>query len=294
MSAQPHIPVLLNDTITLLDLHENDQVIDCTIGFGGHSQEILKKLGKNGGLLGIDRDPTAANASQQLFSHDSRVKVINDTFSNSAEICKAQNFQPNKILADFGYSSYQLDQPERGFSFMNDAPLDMRMNPNKGKTAADIINQYSKEQLIDLFKNYSDLYGTDKLCDAIIAYRQKVPIKRSDELVELIKQSFYFNNSRKRYMKCNSQVFQALRIEVNNEFEEIHALLNFAINTLPPGGRLVVITFHSLEDKCVKYFWKDHKESLQRLNKHVIVANHDEIHFNSRSKSAKLRGYERA
>lgn len=142
MSAQPHIPVLLNDTITLLDLHENDQVIDCTIGFGGHSQEILKKLGKNGGLLGIDRDPTAANASQQLFSHDSRVKVINDTFSNSAEICKAQNFQPNKILADFGYSSYQLDQPERGFSFMNDAPLDMRMNPNKGKTAADIIRCY--------------------------------------------------------------------------------------------------------------------------------------------------------
>jgi len=292
MSSAPHIPVLMDATLEKLDIQADDIVVDCTIGFGGHSSKILEKLGPNGQLIGIDRDTHAISFCNELFKDDPRVQLVHDSFSNLSNICKNRKIAPTKILADFGYSSYQLDSAKRGFSFMEDEPLDMRMNPESSLTAADILNTYDSESLKTLLYDFADLYHTQKFIENVTKRRKLNPVNSATELQQLIKESFHFANNRKRFMKCCSQVFQALRIEVNKEFDEIHALLNFSINTLAPGSRIVVITFHSLEDKLVKYFWKEHKSKMSRLNKHVIIATQEEIRFNRRSKSAKLRGYE--
>lgn len=288
MSETPHIPVLLQDVVTHLAVAADDIVLDGTLGFGGHAQALMATLGPQGRYIGLDTDPAAIEFCRQRFQKQPNCTIVHARYPQFRDVLsKAGIPNVNVMLLDLGISSFQLDHPERGFTFQGNAPLDMRMNPDPdNQTGADILNTYSKEALITMFTDWGELRRCEKLVDKIIENR---PVTTVDQLIWHIKKGFYFNNNRKLYMSTCAQVFQAIRIEVNQELEALDSFLEHCLDVLAPGGRVGIISFHSLEDRRVKQFIKAHKFELTQNSKHVIQATQEEIRQNPRSRSAKLR-----
>ncbi|MGE4170656.1 MAG: 16S rRNA (cytosine(1402)-N(4))-methyltransferase RsmH [Candidatus Margulisiibacteriota bacterium] len=287
-----HIPVLLEPTLEGLDIQPNDHVVDGTMGFGGHSHEILQKLGPNGRLLGIDQDPFALAFCAEKFKNDSRVCLEAANFVDLATVLnKHPDFHPTKVLVDLGVSSYHIDSAGRGFSYLKDEPLDMRMNPKKGRTAADILNKEPAEVLIKLFKDFGELPRPEAFVNHIVSCRKYERLTHTSQLQAAIKTCFKFGDSRPKMLRIFAQIFQALRIAVNHELDILLPFLK-TLETLPAGARIAIITFHSLEDRLIKHGVKD-SAAFKPLTKHVIQATQDEIRANSRAKSAKLRIFER-
>ena len=291
-----HIPVLLKESVDGLDIQPDGIYVDVTFGGGGHSQEILKRLGENGHLYGFDQD---ADAELNIVNDD-RFTFVRSNFRYLKNWMRYYEVeQLDGLLADLGVSSHHFDDESRGFSFRFNAPLDMRMNKRAGMTAADIVNTYTEEQLADVFYLYGELKNARKLASSLVRARQESPIITTGQLLELTEKLF----AREREKKEETKLFQALRIEVNHEMDALREMLKGACQLLKPGGRLSVITYHSLEDRIVKNvmragnaegkveqdFFGKTKSPLHLINNRVIVPSAEELERNPRSRSAKLR-----
>lgn len=291
-----HIPALLNETLEGLNVKPDGVYVDATFGGGGHSRAILEQLGKKGKLLGFDHDAdTAKNALDDL-----RFTFVKSNFKFLKNFLRYYNIEKvDGILADLGVSFHHFDQQERGFSFRFDSPLDMRMNRYAKMTAADILNLYSQENLANIFYNYGELKQANQIAKIIVAERNKQKINTTAHLVETLK-SIFFKDKEKKGITL---VFQALRIEVNDELAALKSFLQQTIEALKPQGRLTLITYHSLEDRIVKNFMRcgNFEGNLQKdfygnlitplkpLYNKPITPSNKEIDDNPRSRSAKLR-----
>lgn len=301
-----HYSVLLNESIELLNIKENGIYVDCTLGYAGHSKEILKKL-TNGMLIAFDADEEAIKYSnKELKQISNNFKIIHSNFANLKEELEKLNITSvDGILFDLGFSSPQIDNQERGFSFMKDAKLDMRMNQHQQLSAYEVVNNYSLEELTNIFYKYAEEKYSRVIAKKIVSSR---PIETTMELVNIIKSSVPVKYALSRHPE--RVIFQAIRIEVNNELGVLESVLPDAIDLLNKEGRIAVITFHSLEDRIVKRLFKEkseindivkglptipdeYKPTIKLINKKPIVASEKEISENSRSKSAKLRVIER-
>lgn len=291
-----HIPVLLKESVDGMNISPSGIYVDMTFGGGGHSKEILSRLDENGRLLGFDQDEDA----ESNIPSDKRFIFVRSNFRYLDNFLRYHNIDKvDAILADLGVSSHHFDDSERGFSFRFSGALDMRMNKRSGITAAEVINNYDEEKLADLFYLYGELKNSRKLASVIVKARKSKTIETIDDFLNLIKPLF----GREREKKELAKVFQALRIEVNQEMEALKEMLEAATQSLKPGGRLVVITYHSLEDRMVKNimkagnvegkivqdFFGKVQNSFKLVNNKVIVPAEDEIQKNPRSRSAKLR-----
>jgi 16S rRNA (cytosine1402-N4)-methyltransferase len=284
-----HIPVLLTETLETLNIEPNDIVLDGTMGFGGHGSEIVNKLA-TGKYIGLDRDPKAIKHCKELFKENKNVHIIQQDYANFPDVLEKLKFNKvSKILLDIGISSYQLDSAKRGFSFQKEEPLDMRMDPKSELTAEKILNQYSEELLTKVIFEYGEIRNYHKFIANVINMRTETPMLTTFDLVNMIKKSFYFRNKRSIYIRTCAQVFQALRIEVNQELNQLKGFLEHLESRLEIGARVAIITFHSLEDRIVKQYFKGKKYTFKPIEKKVIKAKQEEIRINSRAKSAKLR-----
>lgn len=278
-----HVSVLLKETIEYLRVEKGKKYIDATAGGGGHSKEILKKGGQ---VLALDRDPEAIKHLNSLKLKNLTVKREN--FSHIYIAAKENGFTSvSGIIFDLGLSSNQLKQTERGFSFQNDGPLDMRMDPTLQVTAADIVNNFEKRRLHELFQKYSQEKFSRSISDAIVISRQIKPITTTGDLANIVREVY---RVKRIFMKLDpaTKVFQALRIVVNSELINLEEALNQIEQILEGGGRLVIISFHSLEDAIVKHFFKN-SSRLKVITKSPIGPSWEEIEKNPRSRSAKLR-----
>lgn len=291
-----HIPALLSASIDGLNIKPGGTYVDVTFGGGGHSRAILRALGAEGHLYGFDRDTDALHNAPD----DGRFTFVHSDFRYLSNFLQFHGEEKvDGILADLGVSFHHFDSAERGFSFRTDAPLDMRMNRNGGHTAAELINEYSKEDLERLLRAYTDLKRPAQIASAIIKSRESKPIETTGELVEAVRGTLNPRNEKKDL----AQVFQALRIEVNGEMESLRRLLEQSLKVLKPGGRLAVITYHSIEDRIVKNFIRsgnpegEMEKDLygnvstpwRAVTRSPIVPDEAEIEANPRSRSAKLR-----
>ena len=291
-----HIPALLYESVEGLDIKPDGTYIDVTFGGGGHSKEILSRLGSSGKLFGFDQDEDA----YKNVIHDDRFVFVRSNFRYLSNYL--QYYQVEKvdgILADLGVSSHHFDDEERGFSFRFDSQLDMRMNRSAKQTAADILNSYDEEQLANLFYLYGELRMARKIASTIVFARQKKPIETVSEFLEIMER-FTLRDKEKKVL---AQAFQALRIEVNQELDALTEMLQQSIDCLTVGGRLSVISYHSLEDRIVKNifrsgnvdgkitkdFYGNPLTDLKIINRKVIVPSEEEQKNNPRSRSAKLR-----
>ena len=304
-----HIPVLLNEVIEGLDIKSDGIYFDLTLGRGGHSKEILKRL-QSGHLYGVDQDITAINESKEnLKEFADKITLVHDNFSNLEKIMAKYSIDyVDGILMDLGVSSPQFDDSQRGFSYREDAPLDMRMDVSNPISAKEIVNSYSLNELTRIFREYGEDKYSYQIAKNIVKEREVHPINTTFELVEIIKRSKPMKELAKAGHPAK-QIFQALRIEVNHELDVLKVALNSAIKALRPhGGRLAVITFQSLEDRIVKNAFKeasvvignrydDGKASEEKeyllVNNKPIVASQKELEENLRAHSAKLRILER-
>jgi 16S rRNA (cytosine1402-N4)-methyltransferase len=296
-----HISVLPAEVIEGLAPRSGGRYIDGTLGGAGHSQAILAASNPDGRLLGIDTDPEArAAAGVRLAEFGERAVIADGNFRELAKIAKAHGFdQVDGILLDLGISSHQLDTAERGFSFQADAPLDMRMNPTIGETAADLVNELDERELADIIYLYGEERGSRRIARMIVEMRRNKPFSTTGELAALVERAL---GGRHGKVHPATRTFQALRIAVNRELESLELVLPQAVSLLAPGGRLAVISFHSLEDRIVKQFFRtesgygqqdDRPTSLQIVTRKPIVAGDEEIKANPRARSAKLRIAER-
>lgn len=296
-----HDPALLEETLDGLSIKSSGIYVDVTYGGGGHSKEILERLDDSGKLFAFDQDPDA----KANLIEDSRFQFIQQNFSFTRNYLRMYAALPvDGLLADLGVSFHQFDEAKRGFSFRFDGPLDMRMDQSRELTAAKVLNEYEAEDLLRLFRLYGELRNASQVVDRLLAYRSSSLFESTAQLKEVLKGLVL----QKVEHKFLAQVFQALRIEVNQELKVIEDLLNQAKEVIKAGGRLVVITYHSLEDRLVKNYMKtgnvegrlekDFFGNIQRpfepVNKKPIVASHDEVLRNNRSRSAKLRIAERS
>lgn len=304
-----HYSVLKSECIENLNIKDDGIYVDGTIGLAGHSSEILKRI-PNGFLYGFDQDDYAVEKSTSVLNEiGSNFKIIRDNFKNMKEDLKELGIEKvDGILLDLGVSSPQIDNAERGFSFMKDAPLDMRMDNRNKLTASIVVNEYCLEELINIFYSFGEEKFSKAIAKKIVEYRKNKPIETTLELVKIIESSvpvkYYLTHHPER------QIFQAIRIEVNGELNVLNSILPDAINMLDKGGRLCVITFHSLEDRIVKKVFKkyseideivkgmpvipdEYKPLIKLINNKPIKATEEEVLENSRSKSAKLRVIER-
>jgi len=305
MSTDTHVPVLLNEIIEALSVQPGGRYIDCTLGAGGHAAAILEQSSPGGQLLGIDADPEAIKiAESRLGAYKDSILVINENFVNLQAICLKYDFLPvHGILFDLGLSSLQLDSNSRGFSFQHDAPLDMRLSPSQEVTAADIINTFSENELAQLIKTYGEEVYSRQIARHIM---RKRPIKTTLQLARVIEQTI---GGRRGKIHPATRTFQALRIAVNQELEHLQTALKQAISLLGFEGRLVVISYHSLEDRIVKQLMQQeskdciclpntpvcvcgHTACLRLVNKKAITPSAREVQLNPRSRSAKLRAAE--
>ncbi len=291
-----HIPALLHETVDGLNIKPDGIYIDVTFGGGGHSKEILSKLSSKGKLIGFDQDLDAlANVPD-----DPRFTFIRSNFKYLKNFLKYHGiYKVDGVLADLGVSSHHFDEEERGFSFRFDGQLDMRMNKEAQLTAEKVVNTYSEEQLADIFYLYGEMHNARKIARTLVKSREHAPIIKIFQLVEVLKPFF----SRDKEKKDMARVFQALRIEVNQELDALKQLLISTIEVLKPGGRISVLTYHSLEDRLVKNFFRSGNfegkiekdffgnvlAPFKQVNNKVIVATDEEINKNSRARSAKLR-----
>ncbi len=291
-----HIPVLLKPSVDAMNIHPSGTYVDVTFGGGGHSREILSRLGDGGRLLGFDQDEDA----ERNIHDDPRFTFVRSNFRYLHNFLRYHRIDGiDALLADLGVSSHHFDDSERGFSFRFDGMLDMRMNKRAGITAADIVNTYDEERLADIFYLYGELKNSRKLASVLVKARDAGGITTIGGFLDVIKPLF----GREREKKELAKVFQALRIEVNHEMEALQEMLYAATEALRPGGRLVVITYHSLEDRMVKNlmktgnvegkaekdFFGNVQTPFRLVNNKVIVPDEEEIADNPRSRSAKLR-----
>lgn len=292
-----HIPVLLKESVDGLDINPDGVYVDVTFGGGGHSREILSRLGDNGHLFSFDQDADAENN----IVDDPRFTFVHSNFRWLSNWMRYYDIEHiDGLLADLGVSSHHFDDAERGFSFRYDAPLDMRMNREGGKTAADIVNDDTEEHLADIFYLYGELRRSRQIAAAIVKARQRKPILTTQDFLQVVDPLF----RREKEKKDMARLFQALRIEVNHEMQALSEMLTSATRLLAKGGRLSVITYHSLEDRMVKNIMKSgnvngkveedpvygKKASPYNLvNNKVIVPSDEEVERNPRSRSAKLR-----
>lgn len=283
-----HVPVLLNEVIEIFkgaSQKTHLRFFDGTFGRGGHAQEILKNFDIQEAVF-MDQDVEAIDYAQKLFQKNSKIKIIHDNFINiAAHGLGLFDF----ILVDLGVSSPQLDQAQRGFSFYANGPLDMRMNQTSGETAADIVNSYTEEDLIEIFKEYGEVYSPFRVVRAIIEDRKEKPFQNTQDLAGLIER---IDGWRVKGHHPATKYFLALRLKVNNELGVAEEGVLALMNSLSDRGRLVVLTFHSLEDRIVKNIFKN-SELGRPVNKKVIQASWNETKSNIRARSAKLRAFER-
>jgi 16S rRNA (cytosine1402-N4)-methyltransferase len=302
--AGVHTPVLLPQVLAALNIQASGVYMDATFGRGGHAGAILEKLIANGRLLLLDRDPTAVAEARARFSQDSRVSIFLAPFSSLAAC--ADQVQPglqfDGILFDLGVSSPQIDDAARGFSFMQDGPLDMRMTAGEGMSAADVVNHAPLEELIRIFREYGEERMAPRIARAIVKDRELKPFERTLELAGMIER---VARSKERHKHPATRVFQALRIHVNGELAELESALDIALRRLAPHGRLAVISFHSLEDRMVKQFMRRHSladpmyAGLPNIPEHArpklklvgksIEPDANESSRNPRARSARLR-----
>lgn len=301
-----HKPVLLEEVLDALSLREDGMFLDGTVGGAGHSSAIASKL-TTGKLIALDRDDTAiAVATERLSRFGDRAEVVKSNFADMAEVCKNKGIDSlDGILLDLGVSSHQLDTPERGFSYMHDAPLDMRMDRTAPLDAAYVVNNYEKSELIRIIRDYGEEKFAARIADKICTRREERPIERTGELVDIIKSAFPDGG---RYLKHHPamRTFQAIRIETNSELTIIGNTIRDAVELLAPGGRLAIITFHSLEDRAVKEAFNSlaqgctcprdfpvcvcgNKPKIKIVSKKPIVSSPEELKENPRAHSAKLR-----
>lgn len=305
MEEFKHIPVMLNKVIDGLDIKENGIYVDCTIGGGGHSREILKRL-KTGHLYGFDRDEKAIETCTERFKDNKNLTLIHANYKDAPDILQARGVTKiDGFLIDLGVSSYQIDTAERGFSFLHNGRLDMRMDRSQPIDAYQVVNYCSKEKLLDILYKFGEESNAKKIVENIIARRKISPIETTGELKEIIEASF---PKKVIYGKggVSKKTFQAIRIEVNGELEGLDSLLFQLISMLNSKGRGAVLTFHSLEDRIVKNAFKreatdclcppktpvcicGHKKSIVLVNRKPITASEEELALNPRSSSAKLR-----
>jgi len=310
-----HVPVLTSEVIQFLNPGENKNFIDCTLGTGGHAKEILKRTGPAGKLLGIDLDQAALDiAGDELQEYSGRIILAKGNFKNIKKLTDDQQFNKiNGILLDLGISSLQLAEADRGFSFQKEGRLDMEFGGQDQKIsqvkAHKIINYFTEQELAAIFRDYGEEKYARAIARKIVQVRKIAPIKTTTELVELIKKAVPAGYLHRRIHPA-TRVFQALRIAVNQELENLKEILPAAVDILEPGGRLVVIAYHSLEDRIVKRFFRqeakdclcppqlpdcrcDHQAQIKILTPRVVKPGREEILKNPRSRSAKLRAVEK-
>ena len=297
-----HIPVLTEEVIEFLVVKKNGMFLDVTSGFGGHSAAILEEL-NGGSLIATDQDPEAIRFLRSKFKTEERISIHQARFSELHELFSENNF--DGILADIGVSSYQLDTAERGFSFMKDGPLDMRMNQNIGEDASSWLNNAPEQEISNIIWKYGEEKKAKRIAKAIVEVRKSFKIRTTKELAEIILEETPRRFNDKKHPA--TKTFQAIRIFINNELEELDLLLDFTSKHLKIGGRTCIISFHSLEDRMVKRFFRDHSRRDPKLSKlpnladdssfklvtKAIKPSENEMNINPRSRSATLRVIER-
>lgn len=304
-----HKPVMLEECIQGLNIKENGIYIDGTLGGAGHSKEIAKRLSKEGLLIGIDRDEEALKAAKEKLKEFQNVKYIHNNHDNIKEIIEELNIEKvDGILLDLGVSSYQLDERNRGFSYLGENELDMRMDRTQKRTAKEVVNTYEEEKLADVIYQYGEERFSRRIAKNICIARKEKTIETTKQLVEIIEKSI--PKSKQKDGHPAKRTFQAIRIEVNDEIKPLYETVKNCIDCLKPGGRLCIITFHSLEDRAVKNAYieatgrcicpKDlpycvcgAKQLGKIITRKPIIASEEEQEENSRSKSAKLRIFEK-
>ncbi|MBD3409339.1 MAG: 16S rRNA (cytosine(1402)-N(4))-methyltransferase RsmH [Ignavibacteriales bacterium] len=305
--TSPHRPVLLERSADALIVRTTGNYIDATIGFGGHSERFLERLDAAATLIGLDADQTAFEYCRRKFNEDARVKLYDFNFTKidvAAKIEAIDSF--DGVFADLGVSSRQLDDPAAGFSYRHDGPLDMRMSKSLRTTAADVVNRFDERRLADLFFQYGEERASRRIARAVVSRRKQKSFKTSFELASVVERAI----PAKHANKSLARIFQALRIYVNDEIEALRTMLEKAVDLLAPGGRLAVISYHSLEDRVVKEFIKreaadcvcppespvcrcDKKARLKPVERKPIAPDEKEVRENPRARSAKLRTAER-
>lgn len=288
-----HTAVLKKEVLEYLNPQQNENFVDCTIGEGGHSEDILKKNGPEGKVLGIDLDQHQIATSQWLqVQFKDRVLLANDSYTHIREIVERKNFGPiNGVLLDLGMSSAQLEGTQKGFSFKMDQGLDMRYNDQvTSLTAEKIVNERSEKEIEKILEDYGEEKFAKKIAKAIVEQRKQGRIRTTFQLIEIIKEATPSSYWRGK-IHYATRTFQALRIAVNDELENVKIILPEAVDLMAPGGRLAVISFHSLEDRIVKNFLANEAKrgTLKILTKKPVTAGRDELSKNPRSRSAKLR-----
>ncbi len=290
-----HKPVLAKEVLEQLNLKSGMRVVDGTLGDAGHSELILEKILPKGKLLGIDMDPEAIlRAKKFLESSEENVILVRDNFSNLNKILQKEDFTPvDAILLDLGWSSPQFEERGRGFSFQKDEPLDMRFggeaqDHENSETAEVILNEAGFEELEKIFREYGEEKFSKEIAKKVLEYRKKEKITRTSQLAEIAVDVYKKKGSREKIHPA-TRIFQALRIAVNNEIHILKDVLPQAVDNLKVGGRVAVISFHSLEDRVVKHFFKSQQDKLKIITKKPISPNQEELNENRRARSAKLR-----
>lgn len=304
MTQSQHITVLLGEAVDALITDPSGVYIDGTFGRGGHSGLILKSLSEKGRLLAIDKDVSAIETAAAKFGDDQRFEIAHDSFASLETLINTRGLvgKVSGILLDLGVSSPQLDEAERGFSFMNDGPLDMRMDQTRGESAADWVNRADEDELVFVLREYGEEKFAKRMARAIIAERIKKPFTRTSHLAEVVKEA---NPAWEKGKHPATRAFQAIRIHINRELADLEAVLAQSVKVLAPGGRLVVISFHSLEDRLVKRFIRQQEQGDpvprglpirdEQLNKTMrsltkaLKASDEEVNQNVRSRSAVMR-----
>ena len=305
-----HVSVLLNECLEGLNIKENGIYVDGTLGGAGHSSEILKRLSNEGRLIGIDQDTDALKAAKERLKDYSNVTFVHSNFSNIENVLNNLNIDGvDGILMDLGVSSYQLDEGERGFSYMKEAPLDMRMNRENDFSAYNVVNEYSEEDLYRIIRDYGEEKFAKRIASFIVENRQEKNIETTLELVEIIKNAIPAK-ARREGPHPAKRTFQAIRIEVNSELSILNKTIEDGVEKLNKGGRMAIITFHSLEDRIVKNKFRDlavscrcpkefpvcvcgEKAKVKIISRKAIEPTKEEVEINPRSRSAKLRVIEK-
>lgn len=305
-----HISVLLNECLEGLNIKKDGKYVDCTLGGAGHSSQIIKRLDKDGLLIGIDQDKDALKAASKRLEQYNNKILVHNNFYNIGEIIDSLNIgNVDGILMDLGVSSYQLDEGERGFSYMQDAPLDMRMNRDNEFSAYNVVNEYSEEELFKIIKDYGEEKFAKRIANFIVEKRSEGPINTTLELVDIIKSAIPAK-ARREGPHPAKRTFQAIRIEVNGELRILNKAIEDGVERLNKGGRMAIITFHSLEDRIVKLKFRDlanpckcpkefpicvcgKKPIVKLVSRKAIEPSKEEVTENPRSRSAKLRVIEK-
>ncbi len=307
-----HKSVLLYETVDGLNVKPDGIYVDGTLGGGGHTYEICRRLGDKGSMIGIDQDEAAIEAAgARLKDFGEKVTIVRSNYCDmKSQLHKLGIDKVDGIMLDLGVSSYQLDTAERGFSYREDAPLDMRMDRRQEMTAKDIVNDYSEMELFRVIRDYGEDKFAKNIAKHIVAAREKAPIETTGQLTEIIRQSIPMKYQKKSGHPAK-RTFQAIRIELNRELDVLRDSLDEMIDMLNPGGRLCIITFHSLEDRIVKSAFRKNEDPCvcpshfpvcvcgnvskgKVITRKPILPSEEELEYNSRSKSAKLRIFERA